>query len=255
MSLYKTSLLAVSLFACQLTFADETIEKSFNVAPGGTLELRTDAGSIEIATHSSDEIDVEVEIEGESADEFEVTFKERNNGLEIRGEKEGKRYWNSLRVKFYITVPKEYNLELMTAGGRIAVDDLDGHIDANTSGGSINVGDVNGNVELHTSGGSIRTDSINGEIDAHTSGGSINVTFATQPKEDASLTTSGGSVTAVLPANASFDIDASTSGGRVRSEFNVDGRIKKQSIRGEVNGGGPEIKLHTSGGSVRIEKN
>ena len=80
------------------------------------------------------------------------------------------------------------------------------------------------------------------------------MTFAQQPQEDASLTTSGGSITARLPSDVAIDIDASTSGGRVKSEFDVSGKVKKQRIRGKINGGGPELELHTSGGSVRVEK-
>ncbi|MDO6695812.1 hypothetical protein Q4574_21125 [Aliiglaciecola sp. 3_MG-2023] len=75
-----------------------------------------------------------------------------------------------------------------------------------------------------------------------------------QPNKDAELSTSGGSITAYLLDTLAIDIDASTSGGRVRSEFDVDGRVKKQSIRGEINGGGPTLELHTSGGSVSIKK-
>ena len=250
---FKT-LAALTLLASSVVEA-ENIERQFEADPGDRLYLKTDAGSIDIDTHNRDEITVDVEISGRNADDFEVTFDETSKGLEIRGERDSANGWNNLKVKFYVTVPKEYDVELMTAGGSIKIDDLIGNIDANTSGGSISIGDIEGDVNLHTSGGSIKTDAITGEIDAHTSGGSINVTFATQPKDDASLTTSGGSITAKLPADIQVDLDATTSGGRVRSEFDVDGRVKKQSIRGEINGGGPRLKLHTSGGSVRVEKN
>jgi hypothetical protein len=67
------------------------------------------------------------------------------------------------------------------------------------------------------------------------------------------LTTSGGSVTAYLANDIAVDLDASTSGGRVKSDFMVVGKIKKTSIKGTINGGGPDLKLKTSGGSVRIK--
>lgn len=70
--------------------------------------------------------------------------------------------------------------------------------------------------------------------------------------EDASLETSGGSITAYLIKDIQVDINASTGGGSVRTDFDIDGRVKKQSIKGEINGGGPELDLHTSGGSVNI---
>lgn len=233
-----------------------TVERTFSASSGGTLDLHTQVGNISIETHADNEIYVEVAIDGDNEDEFTVDFDHNGSDLSITGEREGKNWWggNRVRVDFTITVPKQFNVELHTAGGRIQTDDLSGDVFARTSGGAISVGNIDGDVDLKTSGGSIRTEDIYGEIDAHTSGGSIDVTFARQPTEDASLRTSGGSINARFPENVQIDINASTSGGRVSTEFDVDGRIKKRSIEGEINGGGPEISLHTSGGSVRVDK-
>lgn len=247
--------LFTALATASLANAKE-IERSFNANEGETLTVKTDAGSIEILTHNSDSIEVNAKIEGSQEDEFDVSFDADGDGLTIVGKRENGHGWgwNSLKVKYEITVPKRYNLDLDTSGGSIQIEDIIGEIKVRTSGGSISVGDVEGDVSLHTSGGSIRTNDIMGEIDAHTSGGSIEVTFAKQPQKDASLTTSGGSITARLPADVAIDLDASTSGGRVKSEFDVVGKVKKQRIRGKINGGGTELELHTSGGSVRVEK-
>lgn len=234
----------------------KNVEHTFSGSPGGTLELHTQVGRISIETHNRDEIFVEVSIDGEKEDEFTVDYDHNGSDLSITGEWESKNRWggNRLHVEFIITVPTEFNVELHTAGGHIDAEDLRGDVYARTSGGAISVGNIEGDVDLKTSGGSIRTDDIYGQIDAHTSGGSINVTFAKQPPEDATLRTSGGSINAKFPANVQINLDASTSGGRVSTEFDVDGRIKKRSIKGKINGGGPEISLHTSGGSVHVDK-
>jgi hypothetical protein len=248
----KTTLLTGILALSSLASA-KTIEKNFDADNGDTLTVITDAGSIRVETHNKEEIEVFAEIEGKNKDEFEVTFDESSDGLKIRGEKEDNGWgYNNLRVKFIITVPKDYNINLDTAGGSISVDDLNGDVDVETSGGSIKIGDINGDVDAHTSGGSIRTQDIDGNVNARTSGGSIKVTMTKQITENATLSTSGGSVTANLIDDIKIDIDASTSGGRVHSDFNVDGVKRKRSIKGEINGGGPKLKLRTSGGSVHI---
>lgn len=254
--LHSSKILAGLLAGCLLSVPAlaRDIEKTFDAKAGDELYLRTDSGSIEINTHSSNTIEVMATVEGKNEDDFTITFDESSKGLKIRGEREGNWGWSNLKVHFMVTVPKEYDLRLDTAGGRIRIDDLVGNIDARTSGGSIFVGKVKGDVELKTSGGSIRTEDVYGEIDAHTSGGSIEVTFAKQPEKDASLSTSGGSITANLPQDIKIDLEASTSGGRVKTEFDVDGSVKKQSIRGSINGGGPSLELHTSGGSIRVNK-
>lgn len=232
------------------------VEHSYDVNKGGTLNLKTDVGSLNIKTHNRDTVEIEVQVDGDNADEFEVSHSLSGGDVTVIGTFDrGDNYWGrNIRAKFYITVPKEYNLDIRTSGGSIDIDDLVGTIDANTSGGSIEIGDIDGDVELHTSGGSITTGSVNGDLNAHTSGGSINATFAKQLTDDAKLDTSGGSITVRMIKDMKVDLNASTSGGRVRSDFDVDGRVSKKSIRGEINGGGPRLKLHTSGGSISIKE-
>ena len=248
---------AALLSAYSLMANADTLSQTYQVSPGETLYLKTDAGSINVETHNSDSVEIEVEIDGPDADDFSVRFEQTSDGVNIYGERENEGGWgwnNQLRVKYHLHVPEQYNLDLNTAGGSIKVEDLTGNVEAQTSGGSIGLGDIVGDVDVHTSGGSIRVESVYGEIDANTSGGSIKVEFAKQITQDASLSTSGGSITAWLPEDIAIDLSASTSGGSVKSDFDVDGRVKKRSIRGEINGGGPELSLRTSGGSVKIKK-
>lgn len=246
---------SLCVFSC--TIYAKQINKTIDIKAGNTLNLRTDAGSIEIDTHKQDTAIIEVDISGKNEEQFEVTIEQKNKEVLVIGENKAKQGWgngNNPKVKYFITLPQHFDVELKTAGGSISIEDLQGDIDANTSGGSIRIYDVTGDVDIHTSGGSIKTNNVSGKIDAHTSGGSINAVFSTQPEHDASFTTSGGSIHARLPSDAAFELDASTSGGRISSDFDVNGRTKKQSIRGTVNGGGPEIELKTSGGSVSIDK-
>lgn len=232
------------------------IEHTYEVSNGGTLELKTDVGSLQIQTHNKEEVEIEVDIQGDDAEDFKVSHSASGGDVSIVGTFDrGDRFWGrNMRVKFTITVPKDYHLNLRTSGGSIDIEDLNGNVDAHTSGGSIEIADVTGDVELHTSGGSISTGSVNGDLNAHTSGGSINAIFAKQLTDDAKLDTSGGSITVRMIEDMKVDIDAKTSGGRVRTDFNVNGRISKKSIRGEINGGGPRLKLHTSGGSINIRE-
>lgn len=232
------------------------IEHSLNAASGGKLYLKTDVGRLDIRTHDSETVLLQVNIDGDNQDDFNVEYQESGADITISGKmrhRENGGWGNNLRVEFIVTVPQHYHLEMHTSGGSIEIDDLVGNVDAHTSGGSIDVGNINGEVQLKTSGGSITTEAIHGALDAHTSGGSIRVTMAQQINEDAELSTSGGSITAYLIPEMKIDLDASTSGGRVRTDFDVDGKIKKKSIRGQINGGGPRLELHTSGGSISIK--
>ncbi len=162
-----------------------------------------------------------------------------------------------------------------TSGGSITLDGSSGTADVKTSGGSISIGNVGGSVLAKTSGGSITIDRAFGEVDATTSGGRINVRevrgtinartsggsikayISEQPRGDCTLSTSGGGVEVVLSPSVKLDVEASSSGGSVKTDIPIQvvGEVKRNRIAGTMNGGGPLLKLHTSGGGVRIVSN
>lgn len=143
-----------------------------------------------------------------------------------------------------------------TSGGSISLGEIGGPAEAGTSGGSITVDGVNGDLKAHTSGGGLRLRNINGNLKAKTSGGSIHAELLKQIDAPVELKTSGGSIALEIPPNLQADLDASTSGGRVIVDvpLTVKGSFKKNSIRGELNGGGEMIYLRTSGGNIEIQE-
>lgn len=201
--------------------------------------------------------------------------------------------WPPVQVSFTVTVPSTYNLELKTSGGDVTVDDLQGNVHARTSGGDITLGRIAGDIhagtsggnvrlaegrgtvklgtsggdihagrvvgpaDLDTSGGDIEVDAVEGTLHAGTSGGDVKATLTGPLKGDCRLGTSGGRVTVVVDKAAAFDLDASTSGGDVNAAgltITIDkGGVGRSRLAGKVNGGGPVLKLRTSGGNIRIE--
>ena len=109
------------------------IERSFQVTPGGRLTIDADRGTIEVRTADRDQVDVKIErkvkrgkkwsVEEVLAD-LPITFDHSDGGVTIRakyGEKSAwrwKRERNRLQVKFLITVPEQYNVDLKSQGGK-----------------------------------------------------------------------------------------------------------------------------------------
>ena len=141
-----------------------------------------------------------------------------------------------------------------TSGGAIALGPTGGDIEARTSGGAIRIEEAAGRVAARTSGGSIAV-SAAGPIEARTSGGSIRASFRAQPEGDSDLRTSGGDIEVLLPDGVAVDIDAKTSGGRVVADVpvTVGGTLERSALRGAIGGGGPQLRLRTSGGSIVLE--
>ncbi len=288
---------------------EDTIEKSFSVKPGGTLSVDSKRGSIEVTGSSGNTVEVKVIREVKSSnrdtaqeilDKFPITFEQKGDSVTITADttekRNWKKFWNGLgkklNVRFIITVPAIYHVDLHTSGGSIQVkslegriltktsggsltfDNIKGDIRGDTSGGSIKIGDVDGDVQVETSGGGITIDRASGQVNAHTSGGSITVHevlgpiqaktsggsitayISRQPESSCRLTTSGGSVSVTMAGDIQVDLDAQTSGGSVKTEFplTIQGEIKRTAINAKINGGGPELYLRTSGGSIYLKK-
>lgn len=285
-----TTCVATALLFCSISVHADTISRSFDVGAGGALEMRTDTGSIDVST-GGDSVEIRVVRAGRDGEELELDFSQRGDRVIVRGEwpTEHRHRGHSARVRYEITVPQQFDLELQTSGGSITVDDLDGVLEADTSGGSLDFGMIQGEVDAHTSGGSIelegggagvrldtsggsirvgevvgdlkattsggsiRIDGVGGRVEASTSGGSVKARLTSQPTQDCSLSTSGGTVTLYIDPALALDIDARSSSGGVRSDLAIDGQTSdKRRLRGSINGGGPKMRLHSSGGGVRI---
>ncbi len=234
----------------------KTINKEFSVVDGGILKIATDVGAIDIDTHANNKVLVEVEVTGKNEDNLQVNFSNSDDKVTIEGEYERSSFnfgSNGIKVTYKVTLPESFNIDLDTKGGSIDIKKLTGEVDAQTSGGSIHLEDTHGDINIKTSGGSLNLDNITGQINGHTSGGSIKLKMPKSPTGDSKITTSGGSIKAYLADDVAVDLYAKTSGGSVSSELPVQGKTTKRSINGTLNGGGPQLTLKTSGGSVRIK--
>jgi hypothetical protein len=200
--------------------------------------------------------------------------------------------WPPVEVDFIVAVPAGFSADLKTSGGNVAVGDLGGSVQARTSGGDIELGRLQGNVDASTSGGNVVLREGDGHVNLHTSGGQIKVGRAVGPAElstsggnvevdavenaihastsggnmkagivgglrgDCEFKTSGGTVSVTVDRDTAFRLEASTSGGNVSAgglALTVErGGIGKSRLEGSVNGGGPLLKLHSSGGNVDI---
>lgn len=258
----------------------QVIERSFRVQPGQTLFLTSDRGAVTLRGTEGDHVHVRVFRDAKDADHlrhFDVSFQQSSSGVDIEGRYDGPRirWGRGVQVRYEIAVPRTFNAEVKTSGGSIQMTDLrgtatlrtsggsieatrsEGPLMCKTSGGSIRAADVRGDVVARTSGGSVTLRDVYGTADVHTSGGSITTTLVGQPADAMELKTSGGSITLALGDAVQADIDAHASGGRVTTDLPMEQleTVQRDRLRGALNGGGPLMTLHTSGGSIRIQHN
>jgi hypothetical protein len=173
---------------------------------------------------------------------------------------------------------------LATDGGNIQVNRCSGQVKASTGGGSIDLGEIGGKAEIETGGGSIRLISATGAVNAETSGGSIELNGVPSARAetgvggivakfvsssgsptDSVLETSVGDITVYLSPDLKISVRASievANGHSIHSDFpdlkitteGGDWGPKSVSAEGNLNGGGPMLKVRTTTGDITFRR-
>lgn len=140
-----------------------------------------------------------------------------------------------------------------TSGGGIQGTQIDGPIQAETSGGSVRLDRVSGDIRAHSSGGGIHIHEAGARVEADTSGGGIEASFAKGNARGGILETSGGGIEVSLDPSVGLRIDASGNSVHADLPITVQGSVRRGKLQGTLGGGGELLRLHTSGGGVRIQ--
>jgi DUF4097 and DUF4098 domain-containing protein YvlB len=174
---------------------------------------------------------------------------------------------------------------LETGAGSIRVDKCSGTVKATTGGGSVDLGEIGGPAEIETGAGSIRVASAKGRVRAQTGGGSIHLDGATSVQAETSaggivvklvslagaahtnstLETSAGDITVYLANDVAISIRAAievANNHTINSDFpdihvSTEGGQwgpKTVTAEGQLNGGGPVLKVRTNSGSVNFRR-
>jgi DUF4097 and DUF4098 domain-containing protein YvlB len=176
---------------------------------------------------------------------------------------------------------------LETGGGSIRVDRCSGRVKATTGGGSVDLGEIGGPAEIETGAGSIRLASAKGRVQAQTGGGTIQLDGATSVQAETSaggiivkllssagagaasrsnstLETSAGDITVYLANDLAISVRAEievANGHTIRSDFSdihvaSEGGPWEKTVtaEGQLNGGGPVLKVRTNSGNVNFRR-
>jgi hypothetical protein len=236
---------ALCFLLCALTSvtasaAERTFDKKFSVAPGGTLTLSTNIGTVAISGTDGNELIVHAVLRGDrgNVDDFELTAEAVRNGVSIVGRRSRNNWFNlswlfggGLSVRYTIHVPRSFHVDVRTSGGDLNLTGFNGQTYARTSGGNIRVASISGDVSIHTSGGNVHGTQLTGEVRATTSGGDVEL------------------------KNVRGPVNTQTSGGDIRLS-RIDGALHARTSGGDVEvdviGVNRGVDLRTSGGDVVV---
>jgi len=251
----------------------ETSSQTFAVQAGGTVNLDTPFGVIEVKSWDKDEVSLSVEKATDVSSESEAKeiFRKfivsaKKEGSDIRITVQDNVGSETFFATFRLNMPRKFNLDLDTDDGEILIGDLEGNADAETEKGSIRVGDITGNLEAITGGGGITIGKVTGTIEAKTGGGSIRIQ---EGGIDTNAVTGGGSISidsangklyaktgggGISVGSTNGDLYAATGGGSI-SVGPVKGDLYAKSGGGDLAIGPTKGKVEaaTGGGKMTIE--
>jgi hypothetical protein len=232
---------------------------------GGAINAETGGGSVDVGNVGSD-----------------LTVRTGGGSIHI-GSAKGKVVAESGGGSL-VLVSGSQGASLETGGGSIQVQKCTGQVKASTGGGSIDFGEIAGPAEMETGGGSIRLASASGPVRAETGGGSIQLDgvpsarvetgagsviakfiSSNAVRSDSVLETGVGDITVYLATNINITVHASieaSNGHRIQSDFpeikvsSEGGQYgpKLVSAEGNLNGGGPVLKVRTTMGNIYIRR-
>jgi len=223
------------------------------------LQIQSDSGNINIKKSQTSKIEIESEkkVRGGSDADKKKLLENMNVKLERDGKvikvvvktKDGKDFWNwkkdnyktyQASINYDISVPEGINvIEADIGAGNIEVSNISSRLSLDTGAGNIDVQDVvvlNAN-KLNTGAGNI---DFNGKFDGVSS-------------FDAS--TGIGNVDFGVPEDTKFSLEADTGVGVLSGSFIKKNSSEKLHFNGDINGGGPSVKLDTGVGNVDADQN
>ena len=241
-----------AILTASLPAADtKQVSKTLSLDPRGSVTLETFQGSIHVSTWDRGEIAIEARIESAGSsegdrrrfDHTDVAIDASPNSVRIKTKVPDMRTWfasdhgSNPLVHYTIRLPKTARLGIRDHVSETEVTGLAGELDFNTHRGHARLTGLAGPLQVQTHRGEVRAEF------ASFSGASRVGTYR-------------GRVELVLPKDSRFDLRTEFDRrGRVESDFPVMARLARHGgsiLEGEVNGGGPELRLNTYRGEIRI---
>ncbi len=275
---HAAAILALALAPAALFAAEGTFDKTLTVNGPATLSISTGSGYIHITPGPAGSIHIIGHVHSSmglfsGSPEENVRRVTDNPPIEQNGndiEVGRHTHFNNVSIDYVVTAPPGTTVEANSGSGDLNITNLSAPLKAGTGSGSIFANDLTGDVTLstgsgditaemngthyvkaETGSGTIRLQGVSGGLYAETGSGDIEV--GGQPGDGWKLEIGSGSVT-LNTGGAHFTLDASTGSGDVHSDppISTHGTLDRHHVVGDINGGGPAVRVETGSGDIRI---
>jgi DUF4097 and DUF4098 domain-containing protein YvlB len=200
-------------------------------------------GSIQVEGYNGSEVRVTARVtaRGRTADaarDLAQRVQVRAGAGEVRATGPRTSGTESWTVSVRVQVPHGVALESRTTNGSISIAGTRAAVQARTTNGAITVADAVGRLDVRSTNGTIRAA----------------VAAGAAPLESVQLRTTNGAVQLTVPEGTSARLELSTTNGGITTDIPVavQGRINRRQVSAVLGSGGPEIRIATTNGAIRI---
>ncbi len=255
--------------------AATTFDRNLTFSGKLDLSVSTGAGSITFTRGSANQIHihgiVKVNQNGDPAQAQQIAanppIEQQGNTIRIGGHQEN---LHNISISYEIEAPADTALKaatgsgnitdtgvgqdakLSTGSGNITATGIEGGFKAQTGSGNISIdGTGQGDAKAQTGSGTIDLKGVHGSLEAQTGTGSIKA--AGTPSSPWKLQSGSGSIE-LSTGNAPMDLDASAGSGSISTKAaTTQTSMDKHHLHAQLNGGGPEVRVQTGSGSIRVD--
>ncbi len=246
--------------------AEEDFRQQAPITLGASITVENGRGDLRFEGSDNPEVSVEAHkyFEGSEFDrdrwmrDTKIRFEGDEHHRFIKVEYPIGFHWGFLNgnhgVNLIVRVPHQVNAVLKDDRGHVRVDGIAGKLDISSDRGDVDINDLDGELRVRGSRGNLNVheSSIRDGMRVTLDRGSIDIRLK-QFAGNSDLQVSRGNLTIAIPQNSAFTLDAERSR---RSSFHTDfgvlarGGFNGDHISGEVNGGGPTLRLRADRGTV-----
>jgi hypothetical protein len=247
--------------------SEQNVHQQAPMATGSSVSVENGRGDVWLEGGDKDEIVVDAHKVFEGNDASRARWM-RETRIRLEGDEHHRivqveypldffgTHWAEGRrgVNLTIHVPRRANVDLKIDRGHLSVRQIVGKVDISSDRGDVDVSAIEGELRVHGDRGHLKvTDTaIHNGLRVKLDRGSADIRLK-QFAGDSDLEIDRGDLSIAVPAKTSFTLDSERSR---RTNFHTDfpvlarGSLGTHHIRGDINGGGPVLRLRGDRGSV-----
>ena len=238
----------------------QDMEREFEFAPGGSLELNNCRGQIEVSGWEESRVEISVEktvlgatdpaLASQWLDKVRVEITREGN--EIRVETVGGDKL-PVEVNFWIKVPRRTDVEVKSGKSYVMLEQLEGDIEICVAEGSLLLQELSGDLEFSLANGPMLLERLRGSLISTTVNGNVQARLL--GLDSSELRVINGKVTLGLPASAAVDLELSTQEGDIQIDpaFKVGRENDRRLLACKLNGGGSSVEVTSVRGQIIVE--